>query len=167
MSFPGHAVRGDVTTRSPCVEGRYDSKKTAHRDPSCTGHRRSDGAFVDGAVAGFRRFDRHGDRSKRRGRLRGCGNAEKRCHRRDAQLLQQVRTAPIVFRCCRRALTPLTVTASGFSKTTSTANVNVGQATIADVKMAVGHFRRPSKSPPLRRWCRPTTPTSPPTSTRP
>jgi len=30
------------------------------------------------------------------------------------------------------------VTASGFSKTTSTANVNVGQASIADVKMAVG-----------------------------
>ncbi len=32
----------------------------------------------------------------------------------------------------------VTVTASGFSKTTSTANVNVGQASIADVKMAVG-----------------------------
>jgi hypothetical protein len=32
----------------------------------------------------------------------------------------------------------VTVTASGFSKTTSTASVNVGQASIADVKMAVG-----------------------------
>jgi hypothetical protein len=32
----------------------------------------------------------------------------------------------------------VSVTASGFSKTTSTANVNVGQASIADVKMAVG-----------------------------
>ncbi len=30
------------------------------------------------------------------------------------------------------------VTASGFSKTTSTANVSIGQASIADVKMAVG-----------------------------
>src|SRR6202046_1320988 len=32
----------------------------------------------------------------------------------------------------------VSVSASGFSKTTSTANVNVGQASIADVKMAVG-----------------------------
>ncbi len=32
----------------------------------------------------------------------------------------------------------VTVTASGFSKTTSTANVSIGQASIADVKMAVG-----------------------------
>ena len=32
----------------------------------------------------------------------------------------------------------MSVTASGFSKTTSKANVNIGQASIADVKMAVG-----------------------------
>jgi len=32
----------------------------------------------------------------------------------------------------------ITVSASGFSKTSSTANVNVGQASIADIKMAVG-----------------------------
>ncbi len=32
----------------------------------------------------------------------------------------------------------VTVTASGFSKTSSTANVNLGQASIADVKMAIG-----------------------------
>ncbi len=47
-------------------------------------------------------------------------------------------TAPIRFSLLPPGSYTVTVTASGFSKTTSTANVNIGQASIADVKMAVG-----------------------------
>ena len=51
---------------------------------------------------------------------------------------QQVPTEPIRFSLLQSGCYTVSVTASGFSKTTSTANVNVGQASIADVKMAVG-----------------------------
>ena len=49
-----------------------------------------------------------------------------------------VPTEPTASRCLQPGSYTVTVTATGFSKAKATTNVNVGQATIADMKMAVG-----------------------------
>ena len=118
-------------------EGRYDSKKNDHWIAGCTGDRRRDGAVVDGSVTGIRRFDRYSDRSQRCSRFRSNGSAEERCHRRVPYRDDRFERN-LSFSLLPPGSYTVTVTASGFSKTSSTANVAIGQASIADVKMAVG-----------------------------
>ena len=60
----------------------------------------------------------------------------------------------------------VTATATGFSKAETTATINVGQATVADVKLAVGSSSQTVEVTSAGLWSRPITPTCRPTSIR-
>ena len=90
------------------------------------------------AVADFGRLDRYGYRPHWRSFSERDGNSEKRCHGRNPHHYQPVRAVLYRFSLLSPGSYTVGVSAQGFSKTESRFTVNVGQTTVANVKVTVG-----------------------------